>query len=63
MSRLNPKQVEHLSEPGRYLDSDGLYLVISTTGSKSWLLRFQLSGKRRDMGLGPFPTVTLIRSS
>ena len=59
MSRLNPKQVEHLSEPGRYLDSDGLYLVISTTGSKSWLLRFQLTGKRRDMGLGPFPTVTL----
>ncbi|MBV7523140.1 integrase arm-type DNA-binding domain-containing protein [Pseudomonas sp. PDM29] len=59
MSRLNPKQVEHLSEPGRYLDSDGLYLVISTTGSKSWLLRYQLSGKRRDMGLGPFPTVTL----
>ena len=59
MSRLNPKQVEHLSEPGRYLDSDGLYLVISTTGSKSWLLRYQLGGKRRDMGLGPFPTVKL----
>lgn len=59
MSGLNPKQVEHLSEPGRYLDSDGLYLVISNTGSKSWLLRYQLSGKRRDMGLGPFPAVAL----
>jgi integrase len=59
MSGLNPKQVEHLSEPGRYLDSAGLYLVISNTGSKSWLLRYQLGGKRRDMGLGPFPTVKL----
>ena len=59
MSGLNPKTVEHLSEPGRYLDSAGLYLVISNTGSKSWLLRYQLGGKRRDMGLGPFPTVKL----
>ena len=59
MNGLNPKQVEHLSEPGRYLDSAGLYLVISNTGSKSWLLRYQLGGKRRDMGLGPYPTVKL----
>lgn len=59
MSGLNPKQVEHLSEPGRYLDSDGLYLVISGTGSTSGLLRYQLGGKRRDMGLGPFPAVAL----
>ncbi|NWL80578.1 integrase [Pseudomonas taiwanensis] len=59
MSGLNPKQVEHLSEPGRYLDGDGLYLVVSNAGSKSWLLRYQLGGKRRDMGLGPYPTVAL----
>ncbi|WP_330114373.1 integrase arm-type DNA-binding domain-containing protein [Pseudomonas sp. JS3066] len=59
MSGLNPKQVEHLSEPGRYLDGDGLYLVISSSGGKSWLLRYQLGGKRRDMGLGPYPTVAL----
>lgn len=59
MSGLNPKQVEHLSEPGRYLDGDGLYLVVGNTGGKSWLLRYQLGGKRRDMGLGPYPAVTL----
>lgn len=59
MSGLNPKQVEHLSEPGRYLDGKGLYLVVSNVGSKSWLLRYQLGGKRRDMGLGPYPTVAL----
>jgi integrase len=59
VSGLNPKQVEHLNEPGRYLDGGGLYLVISNSGGKSWLLRYQLGGKRRDMGLGPFPTVKL----
>jgi len=59
MGGLNPKQVGHLSEPGRYLDGDGLYLVVSNTGGKSWLLRYQLGGKRRDMGLGPYPTVAL----
>jgi len=52
MGGLNPKQVGHLSEPGRYLDGDGLYLVVSNTGGKSWLLRYQLGGKRRDMGWG-----------
>ncbi|MDR7283453.1 integrase [Pseudomonas corrugata] len=59
MSELNPKQVEHLTEPGRYSDGDGLYLVIKAGGNKSWLLRYQLNGKRRDMGLGPYPAVKL----
>lgn len=59
MSGLNPKRVEFLNEPGRYLDGDGLYLVVGNTGGKSWLLRYQLGGKRRDMGLGPYPAVGL----
>ncbi|WP_081818588.1 integrase family protein [Pseudomonas sp. PH1b] len=59
MRELNPKQVEHLTEPGRYSDDDGLYLVIKAGGNKSWLLRYQLNGKRRDMGLGPYPAVKL----
>src|SRR5205823_10123765 len=32
---------------------------ISPTGSKAWVFRFQLDGKRRDMGLGPFPDISL----
>lgn len=59
MSELNPKQVEYLTEPGRYPDGGGLYLVVKAGGSKSWLLRYQLNGKRRDMGLGPYPAATL----
>lgn len=56
---LTAKKIEHLTEPGRYLDSDGLYLLIGKTGSKSWMLRYQLDGRRRDMGLGAFPVIGL----
>lgn len=59
MGKLNPKQVENLTEPGTYEDGDGLRLVVKPTGRKSWLLRFQLSGRRREMGLGSFPEVSL----
>ena len=59
MGKLNPKQVENLAEPGTYEDGDGLRLVVKVTGRKSWVLRYQLNGKRREMGLGSFPDVGL----
>jgi integrase len=59
MAKLNPKQVENLTEPGTYEDGDGLRLEVKPSGSKSWTLRFQLAGRRREMGLGSFPEVTL----
>lgn len=59
MAKLNPKQVENLTEPGTYEDGDGLRLVVKPTGRKSWLLRFQLAGRRREMGLGAFPEISL----
>lgn len=59
MGKLSPKQVENLTEPGTYEDGDGLRLVVKSTGRKSWLLRFQLAGRRREMGLGSFPEVSL----
>lgn len=59
MGKLNPKQVENLTEPGTYEDGEGLRLVVKATGRKSWVLRYQLHGKRREMGLGGFPEVSL----
>lgn len=32
MGKLNPKQVENLTEPGTYEDGDGLRLVVKPTG-------------------------------
>lgn len=59
MGKLNPKQVENLTEPGPYEDGDGLRLIVQATGRKSWVLRYQIAGRRREMGLGGYPKVGL----
>ena len=46
-------------EPGRHGDGNGLYLLVKTTGARSWVLRVMRGGQRRDIGLGPFPLVGL----
>jgi hypothetical protein len=37
-------------------------LVVKPTGARSWVLRYQLHGRRRDMGLGSYPEVSLARA-
>ncbi|MDZ7752688.1 MAG: integrase arm-type DNA-binding domain-containing protein [Gammaproteobacteria bacterium] len=44
---------------GYHADGRGLYLVVQPSGTKSWTLRYMLNGRRRDMGLGPYPTIDL----
>jgi integrase len=41
------------------VDGDGLMLVVRPSGKKSWLLRYQMNGVRRDMGLGSYPEIGL----
>src|SRR3954447_4273740 len=50
--------------PGRHGDDTvrGLMLVVQPGGSRSWVLRYQMAGRRRDMGLGPYPEITLARA-
>ena len=46
-------------KPGRYLDGDGLYLVVAKGGSKSWTLRTTVNGKQHEFGLGSARKVSL----
>ena len=48
-----------LSEPGMHNDGRGLYLRVAPGGSKGWILRIAIDGRRRDIGLGGYPAVTL----
>lgn len=50
---LTVKQVLN-AKPGRLSDGKGLYLLTKPTGAKSWVLRVQHNGHRRDFGLGSF---------
>jgi integrase len=59
MAQLTALKVGRLKDPGKYPDGDGLYLQISGAGTKSWLFRYMLAGKRHWMGLGPYPLVGL----
>lgn len=59
LHKLKALQVSRLKEPGRYPDGGGLYLQIGRTGTKSWLYRFMLHGKAREMGLGSLDRVSL----
>lgn len=53
---LTELKIKH-AKPGYWLDSDGLYLQVGESGAKSWIYRFQLNGKRREMGLGSLSDV------
>ena len=59
INRLSPRTVATVTERGYYADGDGLYLQVSAYGTKSWLFRFTLAGKAREMGLGAVNTVSL----
>lgn len=59
MKRLSALAIRNASKPGRYGDGDGLFLVVGKTGSKSWIVRVQKNGRRRDIGLGSASKVPL----
>lgn len=58
---LAPIEVKRLTEPGFYAVGGvaGLHLQVSSSGARSWILRAKVGIKRRDIGLGGYPDVTL----
>ena len=54
-------EVSRLAVPGLHFVGAvaGLALQVQPSGARSWVLRFSVAGKRREMGLGGFPDVTL----
>lgn len=61
---LSALEVARLKEPGHYAVGGvvGLYLYVGAAGAKSWVLRVMVGEKRRHMGLGSFPSVTLAQA-
>jgi integrase len=69
IGKLSAVEVAKAKGPAVLHDGGGLYLRIAANrtgrngrerlGAKAWVFRFQLDGKRRDMGLGPYPDISL----
>jgi integrase len=49
---LSAAKVKTLKSPGDYLDGRGLYLQVRSETSKSWLLKYSIDKRPREMGLG-----------
>ena len=62
MARLNAATIRALTRPGRYGDGGTLFLNVAAGGSKSWIQRIAIGGRRRDIGLGPWPVVSLAKA-
>src|ERR1700748_288948 len=65
INRLTAVTVTKLNTPGLYFDGDGLLLKVvqgRDAPTKSWVFRYRVNGKRRDMGLGPLRTFSLIEA-
>ena len=59
MGTLTATEVKAKTQPGRYGDGDGLFLLVGKGGAKSWMVRVQKDGRRRDIGLGSASKVPL----
>ena len=57
-NRLSARGVANAG-PGYHHDGGGLYLLVSASGSASWVLRYRIGGKAREMGLGSARVFTL----
>lgn len=47
---------------GKHCDGAGLWLVKREDGGAQWVLRVTVHGRRREMGLGGFPSLTLAKA-
>jgi hypothetical protein len=56
---LSALKIKQDLKPGMYADGLGLYLQVRSGNAKSWIFRYRIDGKLRDMGLGPLHSVSL----
>lgn len=58
MRKITERFARTVKDPGFYRADDTLYLYVRDTGRKSWVQRIVVEGRRRNIGLGPYPVVT-----
>ena len=59
---LSQRFVDTTNKPGKYFDKNGLFLRVKEGGSKKWVFRYSLNGKRPEMGLGNAKVIKLSKA-
>ena len=59
MRRIGAAEAKSIAQSGRYRAGETLFLNVAPGGSKSWVQRLTIDGRRRDIGLGGYPLVSL----
>ena len=64
IGRLTALKVTRATAPGMYADGGGLYLQVTINArdgeaAKSWIYRYMLHGRAREMGLGSLSAISL----
>jgi len=56
---LNDVMLSGPMSVGKHFDNSrlGLYIVVNPSGSRNWVQRVVVNKKRREIGLGGFPTI------
>ena len=56
---LSAAFVRTIKDAGKYFDGQGLFLRVDKSGARRWVQRIVIKGKRREIGLGALPLVSL----
>ena len=59
IGKLSAVAIPRIKQQGLHADGGGLNLRVTASGGKSWVFRFMLNGKAREMGLGALNAVSL----
>src|SRR5215469_12964627 len=62
IQKLTEAKIRTLIDIKLHPDGAGLYLQVKPGGARSWIYRFTLNGRTRDMGLGALADVSLVKA-
>lgn len=62
VDQLTEAKIRTITKVGLHPDGRGLYLQIRDHGARSWIYRYSLNGRTRDMGLGSLAEVSLVKA-
>ncbi len=60
LSQFSITNAKPKTKPYMLADGEGLHLLVKTSGSKLWRLRYRFGGKANTLSFGSFPTVSLL---